>query len=218
MRRLKKKTKSYFKEKFLPALCEGTATTVKSTVAFVRDIVLQNAKIVLVLLALLWFWDNKVDKGYLKDFLAKPGNVLQEDQLARADVDCRDDSLVIQREGEEPERKVGIKKATFIQNKDGSYEADYKNRGFGLEPGVVITAGDGLRLGVDVEYAYWKRFGLVGGVTFPVQGRKLDLMRGHIGLSYDLPSRWLSHTSFYGGIDTNKTPTIGIRTKIGGGY
>lgn len=191
---------------------------VKWIFQFLEKITLKTAPLIIVLLALMWFWENKVDANALKKFLSDEAHVLQEDQVARADLDCRDNSLTLQKEGEIPKRIVGIKTGTFIQNKDGSYEADYKNKGFGLEPGFVMTAGDGLRLGLDVEYAYWKRWGLLGGVTVPAYDRSLDKLRGHLGLGYDLPSKWLSHTSVYGGIDTNKTPTMGIRTKFGGGY
>ena len=201
----------------LPAIGKFLGQSITGIVKFLGEIITQNTKVVLILLALFWFWENKVDKSYLKSFLSKSSNVLQEDQVARADMDCRDNSLIIQKEGKEPRREVGVKKATFIQNKDGSYEADFTDKGFSLEPGFVLTAGDGLRLGVDLEYAYWKRWGLLTGVTVPVRGRSLNSVRGHLGVGYDLPSRWLSNSSIYGGVDTNKTPVIGVRAKFGGG-
>lgn len=217
MKRLKKKAKSYLKETILPAIGQFVKDSVIGISRFLSRFVLQNAKVVIILFALFWFYENKVDFSRLNRYMDSAFSQFKEGEVAKVEVDCRDNTAIEHVKGQPPKLHEGVKRFRGSQFEDGRIETAFKNKGVGLEPGFVVTAGDGLRLGLDVEYAYWKRWGLLGGVTFPVQKRSIDRVRGHLGLGYDLPSRWLSHTSIYGGIDTNKTPTMGFRTKFGGG-
>ena len=214
---MKTKRKSNFTQRVVAAGTSFLSDTIRNLVAFLGEVIKRNLWIVIIVLSGLWFWDNRVDSVALKRFLSNPDNTLKEHQVARADADYRDNSLTLQKKDKPPKRVVGVKIATFIQNQDGTYEASYKNKGIGLEPGFVATAGDELRLGADVEYAYWKRWGLTAGFTTPVRGRSLGNLRGHLGLSYDIPNRWFNSSSVFGGIDTSKRPLLGIRTKFGGG-
>ena len=186
--------------------------------SLIYAIIAENTKIVLVLLAFLWFYDNKVDLSLVERYLDKGGAEFKPGEVAKVQVDCRDNTAVLHKKGEAPKIISGVKTFKGSQFEDGSIDTRVKNKGFGLEPGLTATTGDGLRLGADVEFAYWKRYGLLGGFTYPVRHRSLDRLRGHLGLSYDLPSRWFSSTSIWGGIDTDKTPVLGLRTKLGGGY
>lgn len=217
-RKRRKVYKSYLKETILPGLANVLGVTIKSVAKFLGDFILQNAKVVAILFALFWFWDTQVDLSRLTGYMDSAFSQFEEGEVAKVEVDCRDNTAVEHTKGNPPKLHTGVKYFRGSQFEDGHIKTKFKNKGFGLEPGFVMTAGDGLRLGIDVEYAYWRRWGLLGGVTFPVQNRSIDRVRGHLGLGYDLPSRWLSHTSIYGGVDTNKTPTMGIRTKFGGGY
>jgi len=216
-RALKKKAKSYFTETFLPGVTSVLGNTIKGTAKFLGDFVLQNAKVVILLLAVLWFVDNRIDMSILDNYLHSGRSEFQAGEVSKVEVDCRDNTAITHKQGETPKLYTGVKYFRGSQFEDGRIQTKFKNKGFGLEPGLVMTAGDGLRLGLDVEYAYWKRWGLVAGTTIPVRDRSISTVRGHLGLSYDLPSKWFSHTSFYGGMDTSKTPTMGLRTKFGGG-
>jgi hypothetical protein len=199
--------------KILPIVGEG----VKELGKFVKDFLLRNSKILIILPALLWFWDNKVDTSLLEGYLSSNRSEFKEGEIAKIYANYRDDTLIIHEKGKEPKLIAGVKSFDGSQFADGTIELDYKNKGIGLEPGFVATVGDGLRLGLDVEYAYWKRWGLLVGTTYPVNGRSLDRLRGHLGLGYDIPNRWFSNTSVWGGLDSNKSPALGIRTKFGGG-
>ena len=212
-----KKT-SYIKNVMLPAIGRFIIDTVKSVFSFLSNLILQNSKVVLVLFALLWFYENKVDLSMVQDYLDSSRSQFKEGEVAKVEVDCRDNTAITHRKGKPPKIHTGVKRFSGSQYDDGKITTSFKNKGFGIEPGLVVTTGDGLRLGLDLEYAYWKRWGLVVGTTLPVQERSLENLRGHLGLSYDLPSRWFSHSSLYGGVDTNRTPTFGLRMKFGGGY
>ena len=217
MRQIKKKVKSYVRETLLPGTVTVIGTTVTGLAKFLRDLVITNSKLLIILLGILWFVDNRIDTSILTNYLDSSRSEFKSGEVSKVEVDCRDNTAITQKKGEEPKLYTGVKYFRGSKFEDGRIKTKFKNKGFGLEPGIVVTAGDGLRLGVDLEYAYWKRWGLLAGATAPVRGRSFDRVRGHLGLGYDLPSRWFSSTSFYGGIDSDKTPTMGFRTKFGGG-
>lgn len=216
MKKTIKKT-SFIKDRLLPGLGFFIKESLQGFGRFLSSFLLQNAKVVFVLFALLWFWDNKVDLSLVQNYLQSSRSEFKEGEVAKVEVDCRDNTAITHKKGKPPKVYTGVKYFRGSQFEDGNISTKFKNKGLGLEPGIVVTAGDGLRLGADVEFAYWKRWGLVAGITSPVQQRSLDKVRGHLGLSHDLPSKWFSHTSIYGGVDTSKTPTAGFRTKFGGG-
>jgi hypothetical protein len=193
--------------------------SVKGTFTFIGDVIKKNLWIVIILFALNYAIDHKINLGFLEKVTTNESTRLkvEEGEVASAIVYMDDHIIIIQKKGEEPKQYVGVKKAKITKFEDGEIDLRVKNKGLGLEPGFTVTAGDGLRLGLDVEYAYWKRWGLLAGFTSPVRGRSLDRVRGHLGLSYDLPNRWFSSTSVWGGMDTARDPRLGFRTKFGGG-
>jgi hypothetical protein len=193
----------------------------KGLMQFIGDLIKKNLWIIIVLFAgqqVLSRIETKYDQSFLKKATTGSDKLNREaGEVAHAIVYMDDHIIVIEDEKGNVKQYVGVKKAKLTKFEDGEIKVDVKNKGFGLEPGFVMTAGDGLRLGLDVEYAYWKRWGLLAGATYPVNGRSLDRLRGHLGVGYDLPSRWLSNTSIWGGIDTGRNPALGFRTKFGGG-
>jgi len=186
---------------------------------FIGDLIKSNLWILIVLFALNYVLDHKINLGFLSKVTKDDSTRLkvEDGEVANAVIYMDDRIIVIQKKGEEPKQYTGVKKAKLTKFDDGEVKVDVKDKGLGLEPGFVMAVGDGLRLGLDVEYAYWKRWGLLGGATYPVNGRSLDRLRGHLGLSYDIPNRWFSSTSVWGGVDTNKAPIMGLRTRFGGG-
>lgn len=210
---------SRYTKKVLDKTAQFAGDSIKGVFKFIGELITKNLWIVIILFALNYAWDHKINLRTL-DKITKHEDTrlkVEDGEVANAVIYMDDRIIVIQKKGEKPKQYVGVKKAKLTKFDDGEVKADIKNKGIGLEPGFVMAAGDGLRLGLDVEYAYWKRWGLLGGFTVPVKGRSLGNMRGHMGLSYDLPSRWFSSTSLWGGVDTSRTPIMGIRTRFGGG-
>ena len=208
-----------YQKKIIDNSARYIGDSVKGVFGFIGDVIKKNLWIVILLFALNYAIDHKINLGFLSKVTTDDSTRLkvEEGEVASAVIYMDDNIIVIQKKGEDPKQYVGVKKAKLTKFDDGEIDLRVKNKGFGLEPGFTVTAGDGLRLGMDVEYAYWKRFGLTAGFTTPVRGRSLDKVRGHLGLSYDIPNRWFNNSSVFGGIDTNKTPILGFRNKFGGG-
>jgi hypothetical protein len=129
-------------------------------------------------------------------------------------VDLLRDRLIIQEKGKETKVYSGVRKAQFTELKDGEIEITVPTKGFTFEPGLTMAAGDGLRIGADIQYFYWKRWGLTVGGTLPTEGRTLDRFRGHLGLSWAPYWKWVPNSSIWAGIDTGADPIFGVRTRF----
>jgi len=197
-KRIKRKTKSLILKLF-----EGLR---------IRESFYTGLMILLAITFTLQYASWRADKSTAKHVDAK--TPLKEDQVARLIVDLLRDQLIIQQKDKETKVYTGIRKATFTELKDGKIDMDIPTKGLTFEPGLVIGAADGLRLGGDVQYAYWKRWGLTGGITTSAMRRDLASIRGHLGIVYSPHWRWMPGTGFWGGVDTNIDPVFGVRTRF----
>ena len=208
-----------YTKKVIGNIGQFAADSLKGVFKFVGDVIAKNLWIVILLFAANYAIDHKINLGFLNKVTTDDKSKLNTDEgeVAKANVYMDRNIVVIQKKDEKAKIYVGVKEAHLTKFDDDEIRVDIKDKGFGLEPGFAMVAGDGLRLGLDLEYAYWKRWGLIGGFSVPPARRTISGVRGHLGLSYDIPNKWLSHSSIFAGIDTSKTPVVGMRTKFGGG-
>lgn len=143
---------------------------------------------------------------------------LAEHEVRRLIVDVIAQYAALQKKGEDgkTETKVynNVRKVIATELVDGKIDIKIPKAGFTFEPGLSIHAADRLRLGVDATYAYWKQWGLLGGISVPVSQRTLGNVRAHAGLSYSFPVRYFATSSLFGGIDTSGDPIVGLRTRF----
>jgi len=165
-----------------------------------------------LILGLIQYTGFKWDKSMAKEIDKNTPLLSNED--ARMLIDTMRQMIAIQEKGKDTKIYMGVRKATATQLDTGEIKLDIPTRGFTLEPGFVLGAGESLRVGADIQYAYWKRWGLIIGGTVPVHTRRIDLFRGHVGLSYSPYFRFVPNTSVWGGIDSNKSPIFGLRTRL----
>jgi len=220
---MKRKKKSYFKDRILPLLGSFITQSIAGIGRLLGRILEKIAPPIIVMGLLLggivYVLEHKLNKKLLDSFLGRSGNKLDvaAGQVARADYDCRDYTLYLQEEGKDPIQHTGVKGASLVKFKNDSIKVDVDNKGFSIEPGLVLGAADSMRMGLDIEFIYWRRYGLLAGITVPVHRRTFNELQGHVGVSYDLPNRYFSHTSLWGGMSFDKIPMFGFRTKVGGG-
>lgn len=143
---------------------------------------------------------------------------LSEKETRRLIVDVIAQYAALQKKNKDgkTETKVynNVRKVVATQLDDGSVKVKIPKAGFTFEPGLSVHAADRLRLGVDIQYAYWKQWGLIGGLSVLVEKRTLGSVRGHAGLSYSFPYRYLATSSIFAGIDTSGDPIVGLRTRF----
>jgi len=143
---------------------------------------------------------------------------LSEGEVRRLIVDVVAQYAALQKKDKDGKTQTkvynNVRKIVATELEDGKIDLKIPTAGFTFEPGLSIHAADRLRLGVDVTYAYWKQWGLLGGLSVPTQHRTLGNVRAHAGLSYSLPVRYFATSSIFGGIDTGGDPIVGLRTRF----
>lgn len=109
----------------------------------------------------------------------------------------------------------GAEEGEVIIKDDGTVEYREKIFGFLMEPGLSMSLDrDELFVGPDLRFAYWRNFGLVGGLSTNIGEQPLRKYRGHLGLSYRLPFKRFRNTSVVVGYNTNQNIQAGIRIKF----
>lgn len=171
---------------------------------------------ILILVLIVIIGGNMLGVNVLGLFKSKIGvnRALKANEDARLSGDMNRRVIHVQRKGKKTVTHEGVRKFEYSKLKDGKITGQVKNKGFSVEPGFVLGAGEGLRIGGDIQFAYWKRWGLTIGGTVPTQSRRLDLFRGHTAITYSPYFRFTPRTSIFGGLDTNKSPIFGIRTEF----
>lgn len=139
---------------------------------------------------------------------------LTENQMRRLIVDLLRDQIILQQKDKTTKVYSGVRKAVFTQDLDGEIDMYIPTRGWTFEPGMTLVAGSGTHLGIDLQWAYWRRWGLVTGITVNAINRTFNTVRAHAGVSYNIPNKFFPNTSFWGGVDTSGDPVLGIRTRF----
>lgn len=184
----------------------------KSVINWVSD----GSQKLLIIAMIIIIGGNMLGINVLGMFKSKIGvdRELKANEDARLSGDMNRRVLHVQRKGKKTVTHEGVRKFEYSKLKDGNIKGKVKNKGLSLEPGFILGAGEGLRVGGDIQFAYWKRWGLTVGGTVPTQSRRLDLFRGHTALTYSPYFRYAPRTSLYGGLDTNKAPIFGVRMEF----
>lgn len=139
-----------------------------------------------------------------------------------AQISYQHDMIVIKQQG-----KKDIKvyqpdpKSTVITTDDkGNVIVKVKQSGFGLELGIGFGVSDNARIALDERYAFYKRFGLHGGLGLSLladdyrNGHLLDIVDPYLGIGYT-PFDALPNTSLVGGYGFgSKHPFIFVRLRF----
>ncbi len=113
----------------------------------------------------------------------------------------------------------GLRRATIIENDDGSVELSAPTLGLTLEPGFSSFLSRGRpHLGLDLEWFYWRRFGLSSGagIGSRVEDRNdksLSFGAYPLAINYNAPLKWTPNTNLFIGIDDQMNPTGGLSVK-----
>jgi hypothetical protein len=87
--------------------------------------------------------------------------------------------------------------ATVSVQKDGSVDLKVKSGGVSFKPGLSMIVTDRLRVGLDVQVAYWNRLEAHAGLAGP-------RIVGYVGLGYRLDAIGLNNTSAQVVLTTDK--------------
>jgi len=114
---------------------------------------------------------------------------------------------VVRRDGS-TKRHIGVRDAAVTIKDDGSAQIYAPSKGFTFEPGIGIYQGKEAAAGLDIQFAYWKRFGAVGGVMYQLEEKKL---RPFVGIGYSLALIGASNSTALIAVDVEKEIYVGLR-------
>jgi hypothetical protein len=95
--------------------------------------------------------------------------------------------------------------------KDGDTTLTVKDKGFALQAGFGGVYADVPRLTLDVQFAYYRRFGFHLGAA---GSNARPAITPYAAVSYRLDQLRLANTSVVVGMTTRKDPLIGIRVEL----
>jgi len=84
------------------------------------------------------------------------------------------------------------------------------NKGLTRQFGGSVLFADKLRVGVDCEFFYWNRVGVLAGLGFSSN----PLLAGYLGVSYQLDQIKLNNTSVWAGYTSTRNIAVGLRVSF----
>lgn len=112
--------------------------------------------------------------------------------------------------GETIERITGGRDTRISIGPDGKVTVTIRTKGFCFDVGPIggITTSPILVMGLDVQWAFYKNWGLNSGLVID---KSLRYPRLYIGGSYKIVNRFVHNTSIVVGIDSRKELITGIK-------
>lgn len=107
----------------------------------------------------------------------------------------------------------GARKVVITEDRDGTIRVVALNKGFCFEPGLALYYSDSARLGLDVQLAYYKRWGVLLGAGVNM-GEEPRTIRAHVAVNYALPLSFMDNTSMFLGMDHKKEVVAGARLRF----
>lgn len=101
---------------------------------------------------------------------------------------------------------------TTTIKKDGTTEVTSDQFGFSEDFGLST---DFRKVGVGVEFIYWRRLSLLGGSHFLDLKKQQPVLNLWVGIGYRLPWAKVNNLSIYTGIDTDKRAFVGLFLRMG---
>ena len=151
----------------------------------------------------------------------KPNERLKDHEKERIAINDRGDVVkTVRGKGNNKDSQVayrdtGAGETVVTINNDGTISVSQETHGFIFRPGACLSSTrDGLYIGADVQFYYFRNFGANVGVTSAVGEDFGSKYRAHIATSYRLPFQSFRNTSLYVGIDTKKEITFGARLRF----
>lgn len=143
--------------------------------------------------------------------------VLKADEKEKIIIDTDKKKVTrIRRDGDKQVVDIGdgVRKVVITDPKDGGdVRVDIINKGFCFEPGLTLYYSDKARLGIDVQAAYWKQWGVLLGAGVNM-GDEPRTVRIHVGINRALPFDFIDNTTVFIGVDNRKDAVVGLRIRF----
>ena len=108
----------------------------------------------------------------------------------------------------------GERQAVITEDNQGHLSVYSPKWGYVFEPGECIFYSDTFRIGLDTQWFYWQRYGVITGLGINFNNNQRRNIDGFIAVSYNLPFETFSNTSIYTGYSFKQQLVVGGRVKF----
>lgn len=169
--------------------------------------------VILIIIGLFKFFESKVLK---ENELASV--VLKATEKRKAIIDFRHHTLTTitkDKKNEIIKFKSGLRTAVITESTDGTIAVYAPEAGLVFEPGLsAFYSNHYTHLGIDIQWAYWKRLGLSTGMGMTVLNDTIDIDLYPIALNFNPPFNWTPNTNIFIGINADKDFVAGTSVKF----
>lgn len=106
------------------------------------------------------------------------------------------------------ERTGGVREVRISVGPGGEVTVTKKDKGLCFDVGPIGGFSDKWRAGVDVQWLYWRYWGISSGITIDTSGNSPTL---YLGVDYKLHWLFIRNTSAVLGYDTNRDVFAGLK-------
>lgn len=141
--------------------------------------------------------------------------ILKDNEKEKIVVDTQSKTVtVVSRDGNKQVVNIteGTRNAVITEDNQGHLSVWSPTHGFVFEPGISVFTSDRFRVGGDVQWYYWRSYGVLTGVGVNLNGKK-DFDE-YIAVSYNLPFHVVSDISIFTGYSVHKNLVFGLRDKF----
>lgn len=161
----------------------------------------------ILLLMLFPYWKDYRDLKRQK----KMTPILKQNEKSKIIIE---DKKVIIVSKDKTKIKQGVRDIAVTVKDDGTVDVYAPELGFTFEPGYCgFYAKERFYGGIDIQWAYWRNFGLYSGIG--ITGDSDDLFGAFniVGIGYTLPWKLMSNTTVFTAINDSKKFSAGIRVR-----
>lgn len=97
---------------------------------------------------------------------------------------------------------------------EGRVKVIARTNGYIFEPGIGVGFDGDTLISVDTQFYFYRRWGVIGGVSIPMDSFRSNRLRLYVAGSYQLPYKAFRNTSAYFGYNSKKEIQVGARVRF----
>ena len=178
-----------------------------------------NKIFILILIAVAIIGLGRLTERWRHNERIATSPVLTQAEKSKVIIDASKNKVtIVRRDGDKQviTEVSGSRKVSVTVTKDGELKVYAPTKGFIFEPGILFAQDEGgTMLGLDAQVFYWRKTGLLAGLSAPPRrGLLLQDIRAHVALGYNLADVKMANTNVFVGYNTKKSIMVGLRVRF----
>ena len=178
-----------------------------------------NKIFIILLIAVAIIGLGRLIDKWRRDERIATNPILTQTEKSKVIIDTSKNKVtIIRRDGEKQVIRdiSGSRKVSVTLTKDGELKVYAPTKGFIFEPGILFGMDSkNSLLGLDAQFFYWRRVGLLAGLSAPPRrGLLLQDIRAHIAFGYNMADLRMPNTNVFVGYNSKQSILVGLRVRF----